>query len=202
MAWKPDYCTVDQLKLFVKIEEEIDDTILAMAISSASRAVDRAANRQFGTTTTAVDRYYTAEWDRRTSRWLVSIDDVMDVTGLAVTYDGLDDLSFSTTLTGFAKKPLNAAADGIPYTELVLATGAGGSVAGGIKVHAIFGWTAVPSAIVDATLMQANRFLSRMDSPFGVAGSPEAGTEMRLLPKLDPDVALAVRSYYRWWGAA
>jgi hypothetical protein len=43
--------------------------------------------------------------------------------------------------------------------------------------------------------MQASRLLSRRDAPFGIAGSPEMGSEMRLLAKLDPDVDLLVQPY-------
>jgi hypothetical protein len=102
-------------------------------------------------------------------------------------------------------KPVNAAAEGQPWTNLIVNRDSAvtpGGTEDGIEVTATFGWTAVPVPIKQATAMQASRFLSRRDSPFGVAGSPEAGNEIRLLPKLDPDVALTVRSYYRWWGAA
>ena len=49
----------------------------------------------------------------------------------------------------------------------------------------------------EATLLQASRLAARRDSPFGVAGSPDAGSEMRLLARVDPDVAVALEPYRR-----
>jgi hypothetical protein len=66
-----------------------------------------------------------------------------------------------------------------------------------VRVTALWGWSAVPPAIEQATLLQASRLLIRRDSPYGVAGSPEAGTEIRLLARLDPDVDVAVAPYRR-----
>lgn len=62
--------------------------------------------------------------------------------------------------------------------------------------------TTIPDSIVMACLLQAGRFYKRRDALFGIAGSPEMGNEMRLLAKLDPDVALLVKSAYDMWGAA
>ena len=70
-----------------------------------------------------------------------------------------------------------------------------------MKVTARWGWAAVPSTIKQATLLQASRLLARRDAPFGIAGSPDVGSEIRLLARVDPDVAVAVAPYRRWWGA-
>lgn len=224
MTWKPDYCTSDELKAYVRISDTEDDAQVALAVTAASRAIDRATLRQFGTTNTAVDRYYTATYRpgrplrdvtsfvftvqpipgllNTGAHWAANIDDVQDDTGLAVYYDTNGDGTYPLTVTGYRLLDVNAAADGMPWTGLRMPLDS--DVAGrefGVKVTAIFGWTAVPDTIKQATLLQASRLLSRRDSPFGVAGSPDIGSEFRLLPKLDPDVALTVRPYYRWWGA-
>lgn len=227
MTWKPDYCTSAELKAYVRIPDTDteDDAQVALAVTAASRAIDRATNRQFGTTTTAVDRFYTAEFQpgHRRQRgvnelvftvapvpgllgphghWAVEIDDIMDDTGLAVHYDTNGDGTYPLAVTDYRLTDINAAADGKPWTGLRFGPAADvHAVEFGVKVTAIFGWAAVPDTIKNAALLQGSRLLSRRDSPYGVAGSPEAGTEIRLLPKLDPDVALMVRPYYRWWGA-
>lgn len=60
----------------------------------------------------------------------------------------------------------------------------------------------VPAGVNTATLIQAARFFKRRDSPYGVAGSPEMGSELRLQAKLDPDVYVMIKPYRAWWGAA
>jgi hypothetical protein len=57
--------------------------------------------------------------------------------------------------------------------------------------------------VEQATLLQASRFHARRFSPYGVAGSPELGSELRLLAKLDADVELALSKaqLVRWWAA-
>lgn len=57
-----------------------------------------------------------------------------------------------------------------------------------------------PSPIRQATLLQASRLFVRKNSPYGIAGSPDMGSELRLLAKLDPDVEVLVRPYrLQWW---
>lgn len=52
-------------------------------------------------------------------------------------------------------------------------------------------------AVVKATLIQAQRLYRRKDSPFGIAGSPGAGGELRLLQRMDPDVETLIRPFVR-----
>jgi hypothetical protein len=226
VTWAPDYATSAELKDYVRIAEDDtqDDVQVALAVTAASRAVDRSTGRQFGSVT-AEDRFYTAQWvpphhqrgggqglvftvdpvavlAARHGHWAVEIDDLQDNTGLTVHYDTDGDGTYPLEVTDYRLLDINAAAKGKPWTSLRF--GPAADVFGvefGVKAHAPWGWTAVPNTIKSATLLQGSRYLSRRDSPYGVAGSPDAGTEIRLLPKLDPDVALMVRSYYRWWGA-
>lgn len=205
MSWAPDYATLTEAKNFVRVSDTDDDVEIQLALTAASRAVDRATNRQFGQSAAPEDRFYTAVWDRKLRRWVIRIDDLMTVSGLTVHYDTDGSGDYADMIDDFQLRPVNAAAEGRPWTEIVVrptSTTTPGNAESGVEVHGTFGWSSVPATIKSATLLQASRFLSRRDSPFGVAGSPDTGSEMRLLPKLDPDVALQVRPYYRWWGAA
>lgn len=200
MAWAPDYVTTAELKAFRRISDSVDDTQLALAIAAASRAIDVYTNRQFGLVDEPEARLYTAEWDRFRRRWVIPIDDLMTVTGGTVTTDAGDISVYNGDL-----RPFNATLDGIPYTSLVVSpdsaiqpTGTEGEV----TFTATWGWTAVPDAVTLATLLQANRIASRRDSPYGVAGSPDLGSELRLLERLDPDVAVSLNPFRRWWAAA
>jgi hypothetical protein len=204
MAWAPDYCTSTELKSFVRIADDLDDAQVALAISAASRAIDRACNRQFGLEAAPVARYYTARWDRERNLWSIEIDDLMSESGLVVATDSDGDEGYSDSITEHRLRPRNASANGRPWTELVVLAGSTVTpvtVEDGVRVTALWGWSAVPTAIKQACLLQSSRLLSRRDSPFGVTGSPEMGGELRLLAKLDPDVEVTLAGYRRWWGA-
>lgn len=204
MAWKPNYTTTSDLADFVRIGDNLDDVPLSLAVAAASRAVDRACGRQFGLLAAAAPRYYTARWDARRCRWVVAIDDLMSTTNLVVAFDSDADETYSSTVTDYVLGPRNAAADGVPWRELTVRaadTTVLDNCADAVRITALWGWTTVPDPIVQATLLQASRLLSRRDSPHGIAGSPEAGSEIRLLERLDPDVAIAVRPFRRAWGA-
>lgn len=199
MAWAPDYCTVDDLAEFARISHDGSNTQLALAIAAASRAIDRTARRQFGAVALPAARYYTARWDASASRYRVEIDDLQDDTGLEVAGDTEGTGTYEAVASGFTLGPRNAPADGRPWTRLDF-TGADVEVStllDGVEVTALWGWTEVPDAVREATLLQASRLLVRRDSPYGVAGSPEAGSEVRLLARLDPDVEVAIAPYRR-----
>lgn len=200
MAWSPDYLTRDELAAYVRIEDAADDAQITLAITAASRAVDHACRRQFGTVAAPIERYYTARLDPELSRMAVDIDDLASATGLEVHADTDGDDTFADEVTSYSLRPRNAPADGEPYTQLVVGRGASvgfPSTEDSVRVTGTFGWSAVPEAIKEATALQASRLLSRRDSPYGVAGSPTNGSEVRLLAKLDPDVDVIVAPYRR-----
>jgi hypothetical protein len=203
MVWRPDYATTAQVKTALGITDATDDTEIATAITAASRAIDRATSRQFGNVTgTPTPRAYDACWDRHrpTPAWVVSIDDLYDATGLAVTIAGV-----TVTAANYQLEPRNALADGDVYTSLVLLAGAEAKPTAGIPRIDLstdkWGWAAVPATVLNACKLQTGRFHKRRDALFGVAGSPADGSEVRLLAKLDPDVAVMLVDYTRVWGA-
>ena len=205
MAWKPDYATTDDLKTFVRIGDALDDAQLELAVAAASRAIDTACRRQFGLVAAPEARAYTAYYDTKRDRWMVPIDDLMTAAGLVVKFDTDSDESYAATITGYGMRPANAAQTGRPWEDLVVHPGSTvlpDDRDAGVQVTALWGWTAVPDAVKEACLLQASRLLARRDSPYGIAGSPDAGSEMRLLAKVDPDVAVVLGPYTRWWAAA
>jgi uncharacterized phiE125 gp8 family phage protein len=198
MTWAPDYVEAEELKAYLRIDDTVDDSEVALAITAASRAVDRCANRQFGLAAAPEARVYTARWDKDRCRYVIDIDDLMTVTGLTVTGE-------AGAIDVFAKQPGNANLAGQPWTRLVVDPTSATLPTlkeDGVTVTARFGWTTVPVAVRQATLLQAARLFKRRDAAFGVAGSPELGSELRLLAKVDPDVAVVLGPYQRWWGAA
>lgn len=188
MAWKPDYTTVEDAADFVRAVPVVDDAWLALWVTSASRAIDRRCNRQFGQVAAAVERTYRtpAAYDRSTGLWLVEVDDVQDTTGMTV--GGVALASSGATLL-----PDNAAEDGKPYTRL----GFDSCPDVPLVASALWGWSDIPTQVVGACLLQVSRFHARRDSPYGVTGSPQQGGELRLLARLDPDVAVSLTGLSR-----
>ena len=177
MAWEPDYATVEDLRGYVRVEDTLDDAQMALAITAASRAIDRFCGRQFGN-------------DEQT-RVYESVDGVAIVDDLS----RIDEVKLNGRVVDAKPWPFNAAAAGRPYERLSLPRD------GEVEVAGMFGWPEIPDAVKQACLLQASRFLARRDSPFGVAGSPDFGGELRLLAKVDADVAVILASYRRVWGA-
>lgn len=199
MAWAPDYVTTAELRAYATRHGDTgDDVQIALAATAASRAVDRHCNRQFGVVDAAEERVYTPVWDRRRCRWVIEIDDLMTTDDLAITLTG-------GTLTAYTLEPRNAAALSLPWTRVVVDPDSTTQPAGAefeAAVTALWGWTAVPDPVKQATLLQGHRVLFRRESPSGVAGSPDVGSELRLLARLDPDVAVVLGPFVRWWAAA
>lgn len=201
MAWAPDYLIDDELSEYEWITDDIDDSVLDWAITTASRSIDDFTNRQFGKADAPEQLRYTPKWNRRKGRWSIVVEDLQDLTGLAVHLDLDGDDVFTDAVTGTVLKlPLNAAAKGKPYEQLVLPESVNGTLCGAdgeVAVTSIPGWNAIPVSIKQGTALQASRLVARRAAPFGIAGSPETGSEMRLLAKLDPDVQLIVKGFWR-----
>lgn len=201
------YATLSELKGFVGIgdADEADDVVLQDALDSASAQVDAFCDRTFEADAMVTTRDYMI----RTTGQL-DVDPISTTTGLIVQADQDNDGTFETTWTidtDFRLEPINAAANGEPWTRLV-ALGTRWfprlNYRPGVRVTAKFGWPGgtAPAPVKHAVLIQASRLFKRKDAPFGVAGSVEFGSEIRLLAKLDPDVESLVRPYRRQWWVA
>lgn len=192
MTWAPDYVSVEELADFLRIGDLEDSTELGECIDAASRAVDRYTHRQFGFANPPQERRYTARWNRRRCLWVVSVDDVQDTVGITVTIAG-------ATVT-YTAEPLNAPDDGRPFERLVVdkaSVGKPTGLDGEVVATAKWGWTSVPMPVKYATKLQAARLHWRRSAPAGVAGSPESGSEVRLLAKLDPDLCTTLHDFVR-----
>jgi len=65
-----------------------------------------------------------------------------------------------------------------------------------VKITCQWGWSTVPHAIKQATLLQATRLFKRKDSPFSTYGNPETGTG-ELFNKFDPDAMKLIKGYIK-----
>lgn len=191
MAISNGYATLAQVKAALRITDSVDDSLLEMAIESASRAIDQYTARNFYNAGTAI-RYYAPSDSLN-----VEIDDMISLVSLQTMSD--DEQVYDTTWGSddYQLEPLNGIVDGISqpynhiravgdYTYLTLDGEAT------VKVTGVWGWSAVPIQVTQATVIQASRIFKRLDSPLGII-SGELGS-MRVGSRLDPDVAQLVDS--------
>ena len=181
------------------------DPDIRLALLAASRGLDLALGRRFYPDADANQvRYYTPE---RTD-W-VPIDDLITLTALASDPNG--DATFSQSWvqnTDFVLEPLNAAADGWPWTSVRLHPRSTSlyfpSYPRSLRVTGKFGWATCPAAIKNATAIIAERLVKRTrESPFGIAQLGLDGAVMRATSiARDPDIALLIGPYSRNSGVA
>ena len=193
MAISNGYATLAEVKAALRISDSIDDSLLEMAIESASRLVDAYCARSFYNAGTA-SRYFVADND-----FLTNIDDAVSITEVATdtSADGTYDIVWQAD--DYQLEPLNGRVDGLvwPYNAIRAIGDYTFPYWGGealVKVTATWGFSAVPTAIKQATIIQASRIFKRLDSPLGVLSSPDLGF-IRVGSRLDPDVSQLVDSY-------
>lgn len=205
-----DYVALNDLKDHLRIPHATtaDDTALAREITAASRAIDAMTGRKFGLAPAATQRLFTYRGETVDGVPAILVDDIASTTGLVVTVDTHLDYTYAATVTintDFDLYPWNAAGDVRPWTAIAMRCTSATTIprrARSVSVTAQWGWLTVPSLVEVACLIQAARWFIRRESPYGVAGSPDLGSEVRLLKELDPDVQASLQPLVRYWGAA
>lgn len=189
-----EYATSSELKsALTLLGETFADDEIALALTAASRGIDAATDRRFWVDPDATQvRYYTPR-GRRT----VEIDDLVVLTEVAS--DSTGDATFETTWTAntdFVLEPLNAAADGRPWTTIRVqpyGTRRLPCIPRSVRVTGKFGWAAVPAEVKEATIVLASKLMRRArEAPFGIvtAGIDDAAA-MRIA-RTDPDVSFLI----------
>lgn len=194
MAITNGYATLTQVKAAMRITDNLDDTLIEMAVESASRAIDGYAMRSFYSSGTAT-RYYAAD-----DSYIVQTDDIAG-TAITLQTSSAGDGVFDTTwaVGDYQLEPTNGYTDGlsVPYTRIRAVENYLYPVEADqalVKVTAVFGWPSVPIAITQACVIQASRLFKRLDSPLGVAGFGDMGA-VRVSRYLDPDVEQLIAPY-------
>lgn len=193
MAISNGYATLAEVKAALRITDTIDDSLLEMAVESASRLIDAYCARSFYNAGTAV-RYFAA-----TNDYLTNIDDAIAITQVASdsSADGVFDIIWQAD--DYQLEPLNGRVDGLewPYNAIRAVgdyTFPVWNSEGLVKVTGTWGFSAIPMAVRQATIIQSSRIFKRLDSPLGVLSSPDLGF-IRVGSRLDPDVAQLVDGY-------
>lgn len=189
MAITNGYATLAQVKAALRITDTVDDALLETSIESASREIDGYCQRVFYSTTAT--RVYNP-----VDTFLTLTDDIISVSTLKTSTDGIN-YNQTWSASDYQLEPLNGVAGGLeqPYTQ-VRAIGSYlfpiWSVTGtfsnkaGVQITGSFGWSSVPTAIKQATILLAMRQFKRYDSPLGVAGFGDLGVVR--VGRVDPDV--------------
>lgn len=201
MAITNGYATLTQIKNYLSITDSTDNDLLEDLIESASRSIDRIANRRFYADASASARLYRAYSDV-----FVYTDDISSTTGLVVAVDENGNGTYSKTLTlntDFIMDPLTASALGRPFTQLTMVSNTESwpifpgltqnGLRPGVQVTAKWGWPSVPDDITVATLTLTADLYKRKDAPGGVLGLGDLGV-IRMSP-VGRDVAQIVRAY-------
>ena len=192
MAITNGYATLADVKNSLKITDTLDDSLLEIAVESASRLIDGYTGRYFYNGGTATRNY------AATDSWITFIDDLQSLSELSTT-DEVGGTYTTWTANDYQLEPLNGLSGGMtqPYTSIravkqyVFPFLADRAL---VKVTGVWGWASVPMAVKQATILQASRIFKRNDSPLGVAGFGDMGV-VRVGSRLDPDVQHLVDPY-------
>ena len=203
MAITNGYATLVGIKAYLSISDTTDDTLLETLVESASRSIDKIANRRFYADTSATVRLYRAYSDV-----FVYTDDISSTTGLIVKVDEAGNGTYSKTLTlntDYIMDPITADALGRPFTQLTMVSNneswpifpglTQNGLRPGVQVTAKFGWPSVPSDVNVACLILTADLYKRKDAPGGVLGLGDLGV-IRMSP-VGRDVSQMVRAYQK-----
>ena len=192
MAITNGYCTLAQVKASLRITDSVDDDLLELAINAASREIDQACERTFYNMGTAV-RYFSP-----LDSFYTEVDDLITLTTLQTDVDGTNNYDTTWAASDYQLEPLNGFAGGIPQpatgiraTDSYLFPSLRGEAL--IKVTGVWGWSATPTSIEQASIILASRIFKRNDSPLGVAGFGDLGVIR--VGKLDPDVEALIYAF-------
>jgi hypothetical protein len=192
MAITQGYCSLSDVKAALRITDPVDDSLLEMAVESASRLIDGYTYRYFYNAGTAT-RDFVAE-----DSYLTIIDDLISISELKTT-DEIGSEYVTWSAADYQLQPVNGRIDGlvVPYTSILSTDDLLFNKLGEqalVRVTGVWGWSAIPIAIKQATIIQSSRIYKRLDSPLGVAGFGDLGA-IRVGRSLDPDVEQLVMPY-------
>ena len=201
MAITNGYATLTQIKAYMSISDNTDNDLLEDLIESASRSIDRIANRRFYLDATASARLYRAYSDI-----FVYVDDIGTTSSLVVKTDSNGDGTYAKTLTlntDYILDPLTASSLGRPFTQLTMVSNTEtwpifpgltqNGLRPGVQVTARWGWPSVPDDINMACLILTADLYKRKDAPGGILGLGDLGV-VRMSP-IGRDVTAMVRAY-------
>ena len=201
MAIVNGYATLTQIKAYMSISDNTDNDLLEDLVESASRSIDRIANRRFYLDSSASARLY-----RAYSNIFVFVDDIGTTSSLVVAMDEDGNGTYSKTLTlntDYILDPLTSPSLNRPYTQLTMVSNTeswpifpgitSNGLRPGVQVTARWGWPSVPDDLNMACLILTADLYKRKDAPGGILGLGDLGV-VRMSP-IGRDVTAMVRAY-------
>jgi len=201
MAITNGYATLAEIKGYMSISDNTDNDLLENLVESASRSIDRIANRRFYLDATASARLY-----RAYSNIFVFVDDIGTTSSLVVKTDEDGNGTYSKTLTlntDYILDPLTSQSLNRPFTQLTMVSNTeswpifpgltSNGLRPGVQVTARWGWPSVPDDLNMACLILTADLYKRKDAPGGILGLGDLGV-VRMSP-IGRDVTAMVRAY-------
>jgi hypothetical protein len=200
MAITNGYCSLADVKSAFRINsaDTVDDAMLEIAIESASREIDGYCERVFYNAGTATRVYVP------TDTFYVETDDIISITTLKTSSNG-DTFDTTWSASGdYQLEPLNGVSGGLVGHPAMRIRAIGSylfplwdpknvnSHEATVQVLGVFGWSAVPIAIRQATIILASRLFKRLDTPLGVSFDELGALRVG---RIDPDVEKLVGPY-------
>ena len=194
MALTNAYATLNEVKqaMSIPVADTLDDTMIEIAIESASRAIDTYTGRNFYSSGTAT-RVFSP-----TTNYVCDTDDIAQFIDIK-TADSTEQFTITWKTTDYQLEPLNGVVDGMP-TPFTRIRAIGDNLfeplygEATVQITGVFGYLPMPIQIKQACIIQSSRLFKRLDSPLGVAGFGDLGV-IRVSSRLDPDVALLIDPY-------
>lgn len=192
-----DYCTLEQLKARLDLDDTDDDAILEAAITATSRAIELITARRFSSN--AETRYYQAR-----NSYEFMVDDLLSVTTLQTDNDGDGSYEYSWASSDYVLMPVNAAADNAPYRWIerdpnsLLWFPVTRHHPKAIKLAGGFGYSATtPGAVKEAALLLGAQVFQRKDAIFGVSGGSGFIQRVKEAAMRDPHINMLLAPYVR-----
>lgn len=195
-----DYLTTAEFKAEAGISDVLDDARIAIWITRAARAIDRACNVEPG--------YFAAQTMTKLFDWWgnaatgtahrdladgLAVPALLSVTTLKTDEDGDGTYEITWTAgTDYALYPLNESPKRV--VRVLSETGRYTFPEGQSRIQIVGSWgyaATAPADIQEAVFLQASRYRARKNTPEGVAGNADTGFVR--IAGVDPDVVAILK---------
>lgn len=196
------YATLADAKDYLEIPADVteNDAKLTAALNSVSREIEKYCNRQFNQQTTATARIYQPTAFRE-----IDVDDFWTTTGIVLQTDPSGTGNFTNTWSypnDYELLPFNGVSSGQPgwpFNQIHSVSGLWFPIVpfrrkGTVQLTAQWGWSAVPDPVHQSALIMMALTFRLKDAPFGVAGTDQFGTVLKVT---DVPLAMSKLNPYR-----